>query len=434
MGHEDLSLTSASVAIHSGALSPYDYAVALLAQMERIEPRLRAWVRVDRDAVLSEARNCEKEAREKRFRGPLHGIPIGIKDIFYTKNLRTTMGSPVFENFIPDRDARAIARLKQAGGIIMGKCVTTMFANLDPPPTRNAWNVAHTPGGSSSGSAVAVASRMCPGAVGSQTLGSVGRPAAFNGIASLVPTQKRISLEGVFPLAWSLDHAGVFGRCVTDLELMLGAMTESPIEKPEGSRAFRVGVVRGYFYDNATDETRSLLDGLIQKLLSSGFQIEEARLPEVFTDAQPALGTIVRVEAASAHEHLYAMHRDTYSQKIRTLVETGMLVDAASYMRAQRIRRKYRRGMETLFGKFDVLLTPAAPGTAPGLATTGNPVMNSPWTFADFPIVTLPYALGQNGLPIGVQLCSAPLQEGLLLQAAKAVEQIVGFDAAPVLA
>ena len=201
MNLEDFTLAEAAAAIHARTLSPVDYALALLARIDKVESRVQAWVTVDRDTVLAEAKKCEEEAMEKRFRGPLHGIPLGIKDIFYTKNLRTTIGSPVFANFIPEHDAQAVARLKQAGAIVLGKCVTTMFANLDPGPTRNPWNTAHTPGGSSSGSAAAVAARMCPGAVGSQTLGSVGRPAAFNGVVSLVPAQKRISLAHVFPLA-----------------------------------------------------------------------------------------------------------------------------------------------------------------------------------------------------------------------------------------
>ena len=182
MSPEDLSLVDAAAAIREGALSPVEYVRALLARIDQLDGRLQAWVTIDRDAVLLEALRCETEARSRQLRGPLHGVPVGVKDIFYTKNLRTTMGSVLFEHFVPSSDAQAVTRLKEAGAIILGKTVTTVFANLDPGPTRNAWNSAHTPGGSSSGSAAAVAARMCPAAIGSQTLGSVGRPAAFNGI------------------------------------------------------------------------------------------------------------------------------------------------------------------------------------------------------------------------------------------------------------
>src|SRR5216117_1751087 len=260
MNPESLTLTAASHAIRDGQLSPIDYVHALLARIDRVEARVRAWVTIDREAVLAEARRCEEEARRKQFRGPLHGIPIGVKDLFYTKGLRTTVGSEVFRDFVPPEDARAVQRVKAAGAIILGKTVTTMFANLDPGPTRNPWNLAHTPGGSSSGSAAAVAARMCPAAIGSQTIGSVGRPAAFCGISSLVPTQRRIGLSRTWPLAWSLDHVGIMGRSAADLEIMLDAMSEFAVERISACGQFRIGLVRGFFYDNATAEARSLND------------------------------------------------------------------------------------------------------------------------------------------------------------------------------
>jgi aspartyl-tRNA(Asn)/glutamyl-tRNA(Gln) amidotransferase subunit A len=431
MNLENLTIVEAAGAIREGKLSPLDYAQALLSRIDNVESRVQAWFTVNREAVLSEARKCEAEAHNGQFRGPLHGIPIGIKDIFYTKDLRTTMGSPVFANFIPHHDARAVARLKEAGAIILGKCATTMFANLDPSPTRNPWNPAHTPGGSSSGSAAAVAARMCPGAVGSQTLGSVGRPAAFNGVASLVPTQRRVSLEHVFPLAWSLDHVGFFGRSVADLELMLDVTAESSIEKPALRRPLRLGIVRQFFYEKASSETRSAIDAVAGKLQSASFQVEEVGLPDIFGAAQAALRVIVRSEAASNHAELFGEHRESYGRKIRALVETGMLLDAASYVRARRIRRKYQREMAPILERFDAVITPAAIGTAPDLSSTGDPVMNSPWTLADVPIVTLPCTIGASGLPLGVQLSAAPLQEGLLLAVAKAIEGVINFQERP---
>ena len=422
----------AAAAIRDGVLSPVEYVNSLFARIDQVDSRVQAWVTVDRDEVLAEARRSEAEAQKKQFRGPLHGIPVGIKDIFYTRNLRTTMGSMLFENFIPGYDARAVTRLKEAGAIVLGKTVTTVFANLDPGPTRNPWNLAHTPGGSSSGSAAAVAARMCPGAIGSQTLGSVGRPAAFNGIVSLVPTRERISLAGVFPLAWSLDHVGMFGRSVADVKIMLDAMTEFPVQKQSRGSAFRIGVVRGFFYENATSEARSLNDALGNTLANSGFVVEEAQLPAIFDLAQPILRTILRSEVASVHEQLFRAHPESYREKLRALVETGMLLDATQYLRARRIRRQYRRDMARLFEKFDGLMTPAATGTAPkGIGSTGDPVMNAPWTLADFPTMTLPHALGSNGLPIGVQFSSPPLQEGLLLEMGKAIESVVAFRASP---
>ena len=431
MNPETLTLTAASQAIRDGRLSPIDYVQALLARIDRVEPRVRAWVTVDREGVLAEARRCEEEARRKQFRGPLHGVPIGVKDLFYTKGLRTTAGSEVFHDFVPSEDARAVQRVKAAGAIILGKTVTTMFANLDPGPTRNPWNPAHTPGGSSSGSAAAVAARMCPAAIGSQTIGSVGRPAAFCGISSLVPTQRRIGLSRTWPLAWSLDHVGILGRSVADLEVMLDAMSESAVERTRRSKAYRIGIIRDYFYAHATEEARSLNDALANKLGGAGFQVEEAHLPAIFEVAPATLRTIIRAETASVHEQVFPPNRHLYGPKIRAVVETGMLIDASDYVRARRIRRKYQSEMAKLFERFDALMTPAAPGTAPDLSTTGDPVMNGPWTLADFPAMTLPHALSANGLPIGVQLSGPPLQEGLLLELAKAVEAVIGFQAQP---
>jgi aspartyl-tRNA(Asn)/glutamyl-tRNA(Gln) amidotransferase subunit A len=316
----------------------------------------------------------------------------------------------------------------------MGKTVTTMFANLDPGPTRNPWNLDHTPGGSSSGSAAAVAARMCPAAIGTQTVGSVGRPAAFCGVASLVPAQQRISLKNVFPLAWSLDHAGIFARSVADIGIMLDALTESPFERPVVQPPYRIGLVRDFFYDQAGAEARSFNDRLVDDLTAAGFHVDEARLPEIFYLQQAILRTILRAETASVHENIFARHSPTYGPRLRALIETGMLIDSGDYIHAQRLRRRYQREMATLFERFDVLLSPPARGVAPqGIATTGDPVMNGPWTLTDFPTMTLPLAVTSAGLPIGVQLSGPPLQEASLLQVARAIEELIGFNSRPVL-
>ena len=432
MNPEDLSLREAAAAVRRCSLSPVEYVEALFRVMDRIESRIDAWVTVDREGVLSQARTCEAEARNGHIRGPLHGVPVGIKDIFYTNALRTTMGSVVFKDFVPDCDARAVTKLRQAGAIMLGKTVTTVFANLDPGPTRNPWNLEHTPGGSSSGSAAAVAARMCPVAIGTQTVGSVGRPAAFCGVASLVPAQRRISLRHVFPLAWSLDHVGIFARSAADIEVMLDAMAESPVEPSDVRAPFRIGVVRDFFYENATKEARSLNDRLADRLASEGFIVEEAALPAIFDLQQAILRTILRVETSSIHERLFAEHAETYGPKLRGLIETGMLIGASDYVRALRLRSRFQRAMAKLFETFDILMTPPAPGVAPaGIGATGDPVMNGPWTLTDFPTMTLPHTLSTDGLPIGVQLTGPPLEERSLLEIAKRIENIVNFSARP---
>ena len=434
MNLEGLSLIEAANSIRNGSLSPVDYVEGLLARVDKVESRVQAWTTIDRDAVRAEARQLDLEARKKQFRGPLHGIPVGIKDIFYTKDLRTTIGTTAFADFVPAYDASVVKKLRHAGAIIMGKCVTTVLIFLDPGPTRNPWNTKHTPAGSSSGSAAAVAAGMCPVSIGSQTVGSVGRPGAFNGVVSIMPTQSRVSLAGAFPLAWSLDHVGAFSRSVADMEVLLETLSDSPMPSHParaGGHKYRIGVVRGFFHEKAEAESRAQIDLLAGKLSDAGFHVEEAALPPIFDIHQALIRTIVRAEAAATHHDLILSNPEAYGPKLRDLVQMGQLIDATSYLRARRIRRHYQRDMARLFAHFDILLTPGAPGPAPAGMATGDPVMQAPWTLADFPTMTLPYGLSANGMPLGVQLSAAPLHEGLLLDAAKAVESVIGFTGKP---
>jgi aspartyl-tRNA(Asn)/glutamyl-tRNA(Gln) amidotransferase subunit A len=429
-----LTVVEAATRIRSGSLSPVEYVQALLERVDAVEPRVKAWTTIDREAVLAEARQMEAEARKQQFRGPLHGVPIGIKDIFYTKNLKTTMGSTAFADFVPTYDASVVRKLKHAGALIMGKCVTTVLVFLDPGPTRNPWNTEHTPGGSSSGSAASVGARMCPASIGSQTVGSVGRPGAYNGVVSIMPTQARVSMAGAFPLAWSLDHAGLFSRSVADIEALLECLSETPMPshpRRTDKHKFRIGIARGFFFEKAEAEVRQQIDALALRLSDSGFQVSEVAMPAIF-DLHPAiLRTIVRSEAAATHEQLIQIKPDAYGPKLRDLVQLGETIDATFYLRAQRIRKHYQRDMVRLFQHFDVILTPGAPGPAPHGMATGDPVMQAPWTLADFPTMTLPCGLAANGLPLGIQLAAAPMHEGLLLEVAKEIEETVAFREKP---
>jgi len=434
MNPEALTLVEAAGKIRDGVLSPLDYVQSLFARVDAVDPRVQAWTTIDRAGVLAEARQMETEARKKQFRGALHGIPVGVKDIFYTKDLKTTMGSTAFADFVPTYDASVVKRLKNAGAIIMGKCVTTILVFLDPGPTRNPWNTEHTPGGSSSGSAAAVAARTCPVSIGSQTVGSVGRPGAYNGVVSIMPTQSRVNMAGAFPLAWSLDHVGIFSRSVGDIEVTLECLSETPMPshpRRVDNHKLRIGIVKEFFLDKADAETRGKIDELAGALMNAGFQVAPVSLPAIF-DLHPAiLRTLVRSEAASTHEQLILAKPNAYGPKLRDLVQMGELIDASTYLRARRIRKHYQRDMVRLFDHFDVLLTPGAPGPAPAGMATGDPVMQAPWTLADFPTMTLPVGLASNGLPLGIQLSAAPLHEGLLLETARAVEEVIGFKDQP---
>jgi Asp-tRNA(Asn)/Glu-tRNA(Gln) amidotransferase A subunit family amidase len=431
MNLERLSLTDAASDIRAGRLSPVEYVQALFSRIEKVDSRVHAWTTVDQTAVLAEARRCEAEARERKFRGPLHGVPVGIKDIFYTKALRTTAGSKRFENFVPDYDARSVAQLKKAGAIILGKCVTTEFATFDPGPTRNPWNTSHTPGGSSSGSAAAVAAGMCPAATGSQTVASIGRPAAFCGVVGLMPTQARVSRAGVFLVSWSLDHIGGFARSVADMATFLAAMTEESLEKAEPPKRIRVGLVRDFYFSRTSEEARRLTEAAVARLPGSDFDVIEVRLPELFDLVTPSLMTIMRAEVASAHETLHRENATAYGTRLRALVETGMLIDSTAYLRAVRIRKKLQRTMLSCFENADVLVTPGATGTAPEGMPTGDPVLSGPWTALDYPTLTLPIALAANGMPVGIQITARPMQDPLLLAIAGRVEQAMGFSATP---
>jgi aspartyl-tRNA(Asn)/glutamyl-tRNA(Gln) amidotransferase subunit A len=432
MNLENLTLTEAAGLIRARSVSPVEYVQALLNRIEGVDSHVKAWVTVDFEGAIREARACESEALRGDFRGPLHGIPLGVKDIIYTRGLRTTLGSQLFKDFIPTDDAIAIANLKRHGAIILGKTVTTEFATFDPGPTHNPWNLGHTPGGSSSGSAAAVAARMVPGTLGSQTVGSIGRPAAYCGIAGLVPTQARVSRKGVFPVGWSLDHVGCFARSTADLKLLLEGLSLERADAPVLHRRLKLGIVQEFFYSNATAETRKLHEAILRKIQSGGVEVAEVRVPEIFESASAILMTIMRAEMASAHKDIHRNYSTSYRTKLRGLVETGMLLDAGSYLRARRLRRIYQSEMLRLFDGCDLLISPGAKDAAPeGLGYTGDPGFSGPWTLADFPTVTLPHGLASNGMPVAIQLSAPPMQESLLFDGAQLVEEIVGFSAAP---
>jgi aspartyl-tRNA(Asn)/glutamyl-tRNA(Gln) amidotransferase subunit A len=432
MNLEDLTLVQIAAEIRAGRVSPVDYTRALLQQIERLEPQLKAWVTLDADRALDEARVCESEARSGAFRGPLHGVPVGIKDIFHTKGLRTTAGSRFLQDFVPQQDAESVSRLKQAGAIVLGKTVTTEFASFDPGPTRNPWNPNHTPGGSSSGSACAVAARMCAAATGTQTVGSIGRPAAYCGVVGFMPTQRRMSCNGVFPVSWSLDHIGGLVRSVPDAHLLTQVLSGHDIPVIRLANKIRVGVVRGFFTTKATAETRALHERLIRSLSSDSFQLQEVAPPPIFEIQSSILNIILRTEVGAAHSEFHSVHSKLYSSKLRALIESGMLVDARSYLRALRLRKIYQREMTQLFGHVDILLSPGAVDTAPeGLDYTGDPGFSGPWALADFPTLTLPFAVAQNGLPVGVQISAAPMQESLLFAAGEIFEEYLGFTERP---
>ena len=442
-----LTVSEAMDGIKSGHLSPVALAESLLQRIEALEPRLHAWISLHSEQVLEEARERERELARGEVRGPLHGIPVGIKDIFYTAGVKTTAASKVYADFIPSYDATTVRRLKESGAIILGKAMTTEFANSDPSPAVNPWNAAHTAGGSSSGSCVAVAARMCPAALGSQTGGSTLRPASYNGIVGLKATYGRISRYGVIPVSWSLDTVGILVRTVEDAAIMLGVLAGHDPSDPGSSlepvAEYRqvlhsmdapphIGLIRDFFYEHSTAEVRSHTDEVAQRLARAGAEVEEVRLPQGFGTVPAAHRVIMNVECAAFHQEMFRDRAEEYGPKLRQIIETGMLVPGVSYLQAQRLRRALRRDMDKLAARFDALFTPCTPSEAPrDLTTTGDPVLQSPWTFVGLPTISLPSGLSGSGLPLGIQLAAPSFQEPRLLAVARWCEETLGVALEP---
>lgn len=442
-----LSLVEAAGQIRTGRLTSVALVEALLRRIEAVEPEVQAWVAVDRAGALEAAARLDADAGRGRIVGPLHGVPVGLKDIFHVAGLKTTAGARGFADVVPQEDGASVARLRAAGAVILGKLHTTEFAFLDPAPTRNPWHRERTPGGSSAGSAAAVAARMVPLALGSQTVGSTLRPAAFCGIVGLKPTYGRISRCGVVALAWSLDHVGILTRSVADAALVLSVLAghdpadpgSAAVPPPDlasvlpgpPSRPSRLGLIGEPFLERATPEMRAHLDAVVGALRSRGATVEPVRLPALVPALLSAVQIVVRAEAAAYHADLYRAHRDEYRPGIRAAIEAGMCIPAPLYLRAQRVRRQARREMAPLLQAYDALLMPPAPGPAPDRATTGDASFNAPWSGIGVPQIALPTGLAADGLPLGVQLVGAPFAEPRLLAAARWVEAAVGFTAAP---
>ncbi len=443
-----LSVAQAASQIRDKELSPVVLMESLLARCEALEPRLKAWVTLDPQGALAAAKERESELMREGPRGPLHGVPVGIKDIYNTQDMKTTCCSPIYADYVPDHDSTAVAILKRAGAIIMGKTVTTQFACGDPSPTFNPWNALHTPGGSSSGSAVGAATGMFPASLGTQTGGSVLRPAAYNGVVGFKPTFGRISRFGVYPVSWTLDTMGMFTRTVEDAALMLTAMAGHDIKDNHTSRrapsnyvdaigtqksAPRIGVLRTFYFEECDAEVLNHTEAAVESLRSAGAVVEDVEVPTDFEAILAVQKVLMSVEAAAVHQENFATRADDFAPVVRELVEMGMITPAVTYVQAQRARRRFRREMEEAIRGYDVLLTPSTPGAAPkDRTTTGNPMFQAPWTTCGLPTMSLPLGLNGDGLPLGIQLAGAPFDEERLLAVAYWCEAILEFKLTPV--
>jgi aspartyl-tRNA(Asn)/glutamyl-tRNA(Gln) amidotransferase subunit A len=423
----EATITGAGEALRAGRLSCRQLLERCLARIDELEADVRAWVIVDREGALVQAEALDAELAAGIDRGPLHGIPLGIKDIIDVAGLPTACGSKRWRDRIADRDAPLLVNLRTAGAVFVGKTVTTPYAWIDPPPTRNPWDLDRTPGGSSSGSAAALACGMVLGAIGSQTGGSITRPASFCGVCGLKPTYGTQLVDGILPFAPSLDHPGPLARTVTDLRLLLRGLDgtwDQPTPQPEPRNGpIRLARLRGFFDDQAEPPMRTAFEAALGTFRAAGIAVVDADDPVDFPAILRRHRTVMAAEAAAVHREGIAEHPDDYPPRITALIEEGLRTSALDYIRAEwNWDRDHWPEFDSLFERADILATPAALGPAPTPETTGDPRFNSPWSYLGLPTVTFPIGSSPEGLPLGIQLIGNWYEDGDLLRAAALCE------------
>jgi amidase len=409
----ELTAAEAVAQLRSGLLS----AEALTRTcLDRIEARksVKAWSYLDPELALSQARAADRAGRL----GLLAGLPIGVKDVIDTADMPTEHGSPIYRGNRPFADAACIALLRMAGAVILGKTVTTEFANRFPGETVNPHNPAHTPGGSSSGSAAGVADFQVPVGLGTQTGGSVIRPSAFCGVVGYKPSFGEFSRSGIKLQCHNLDTLGLLTRGVDDLALMRAALISMPFHAVDhASAAPRIGICRTAAWDVADAATQGLIENTAARLSASGAKVTEVSFAPHFANILDDHRRIFNYEAAHNYAYEYEEHHDLVSQVLRdTVLTPGRDLSVADYIEALETAEAFRAHLDDIFGEVDVLLTPSAAGEAPlGLGSTGNPSFNSIWTLAWTPCVTLPAGTGPGGLPLGVQFVGKRFADEALL-------------------
>ncbi len=431
-----LGASEAAARIRAGTLSCEALMSACLRRIESRESRVGAWAFLDPEKALAEARRCDRELAQGRAPEPLHGIPVGIKDIIDTRDMPTQLGSPIHEGRRPDADAQVVRLLRAAGAIIPGKTVTTEFALSHPGKTRNPHALGHTPGGSSSGSAAAVADCMVPLALGSQTIGSVIRPGSFCGVFAYKPTFGSISRSGMFSLSQRLDHVGVFARSLDDLALVGEVLMqpspadrdrhppsdrgsgENPRLRPEAlpERAPRLAFVPSPYQERESEEARRCR---ADWLSNTGIELPDALLPPEFESADEIHRRILGGSIAAIFAEHRASRSELLSEKITARIKAGEDLSVGEYSQALDAADALTETLDDFLSDYDAILTQAAPGTAlSGLDSTGDPVFNGLWTLAGTPAINLPLLEGEAGLPLGIQMVSRRGRDADLFQAA----------------
>lgn len=431
MTQEDLpflSISEAASQIRKKKLSPVELTQAALKRIDQVEPKIHAFVTLMAEAALSAARAAEKELARRRYCGPLHGIPVGVKDTHYTEGIRTTAGTPVLADFVPTFDATVVKRLKEAGAIILGKTSLPEFSFSGfTPGTYNPWDLSRTPGGSSGGSAAALAAGMVLGATGGDTSGSIRGPATYCGIVGLKPTYGRVSRYGVTTLSWTLDHVGPMTRTVEDNAIMLNVLagydpndaSSANVPVPNYVRLLKqeikgckVGIPRSNLLDGFHGDVMKSFDEALRVFRKLGAKIKEVEIP--FIQIADAAQRIIRIsEASSYHEKFLKIDAEKYGPSdVRRDVEAGSLITAVQYLKAQKVREALLGEMKKIFTSVDVLLTPgkSEPAGEPQKATVN---LSRIFDLFGLPALALPSGFSGSppGLPLGLQIVARPFEE-----------------------
>ncbi len=406
--------------IDAGELSPRAVVEICAEAIAAHEPQIGAFAALDLDAT----RRAAEDSRLATT--PLHGLPVGVKDIFDTADLPTQYGSRIYVGHRPRADAAAVAMVRRAGGLILGKTVTTEFASLAPAGTRNPRNLAHTPGGSSSGSAAAVAAAMLPVALGSQTGGSVIRPAAFCGIAGFKPSYQLIPTVGMKAFSWHLDTVGLFAAGVADVAFAAAAITDRDLRVDRAVPAApRIAFVRTHMWSQASDAMQAAIEAAARAAEKAGATLSELTLPPILEDAHRLHPTIQDYEAFRALAYEYDHHRDAIAQSLREQLDRAAAISAADYDAARSVAKRARLALVDLMNEHDAILTPSAPGAAPhGFASTGDPTFNRLWTQMGTPCANVP-VLSESELPLGLQIVGRFGRDRAALEAALFLEQAI---------
>ncbi len=444
-----LTLSEASQQIQKRAVSPVDLTQACLGRIERLNPQLNAYITVTAGSALEEAKTAEREISEGKWRGPLHGIPMAVKDLIETAQVRTTAASAVLQNYVPGHDAPIVQRLREAGVVMLGKLNLHEFAYGGSGiighfgAARNPWNSAHITGGSSSGSAAAVSAGLCYGAIGTDTAGSIRLPASCCGIVGLKPSYGLVSTRGVIPLSWTHDHAGPMARTVADTALILQAIASYdpadicshkfpavhyPAAMEENTRPLRLGVPREFFWQQLDAEVEQAAEAALKLLSELTTGAHDVRI-SVPTDT-----AVFRCEPFSYHQKYLAEHGNEYHPETLRRIRTGAEVTATEYIDGYRKLQQHRRDILRVFEEVDLLITPTTTILTPTIAgleaapqelrpTEIRMLRNTrPFNVFGLPTISIPCGFSKSGLPIGLQISGAPGAEGTVLALAKAYE------------